>query len=481
MFFCVQIGVVGLTIANKTMQSSSPSPGTTLTDEKAAAQQEINALKATGVNKIVVLSHVGLPMDEQLAAELTDVDVIVGGDSHTLLGDSARFAAGPGGTVTAVYPKEVTNNGKKVCIVQAWEYAHVVGMLDVVFNDAGEVTSCQGAPVVPIADQSTWRDDDGLMLTTQQKETVYTAIKGSPAMPHAVVTAELVDTKTYLTSSSAKVTEMQAKEIVTFGAKHCFERVPGEGRSKICTKCDSYVKGGAACNLVAHSFMMQQPSAHIGIQNGGGCREDIKIGKYTIANAYTMLPFSNTLVTLKMTGAEIVQVLEDSLEFTFAQKSTGAYPYAAGLRFEVDASKAKGSRVTNVEVNPRVASAWTAIVLTDTYTVITNDYIAGGKDGYTTMGSITGDKRVNTYTEYAQGLINFIQTQPAVATATVAFPDAQYSTKKFTNSTGIEHTAANCPGAVSSRRAAHVDMSKCKVSDANYTHQVKMTVSLAVV
>ena len=102
----------------------------------------------------------------------------------------------------------------------------------------------------------------------------------------------------------------------------------------------------------AEAFLHRTPSANISIQNGGGCRVDIAKGDYTMNDAYSLLPFSNTIATVEMTGAQIVALMEDALSSSHdgADPSTGAYPYAAGLRFDVDMSKAKGSRVKNVEV-----------------------------------------------------------------------------------------------------------------------------------
>ena len=54
-----RIGVIGLTIAVKTKASSSPDPDTTFEDEAVAAQRVIDRLKADGVNKIIVMSHIG--------------------------------------------------------------------------------------------------------------------------------------------------------------------------------------------------------------------------------------------------------------------------------------------------------------------------------------------------------------------------------------------------------------------------------------
>ncbi|MCG3024335.1 hypothetical protein, partial [Escherichia coli] len=81
-------------------------------------------------NKIVLQSHVGFEMDKVLATQLRGVDVIVGGDSHTLLGPSelSRYGITP----EASYPTQLRNgDGDPVCIVQAWQYSYVVGELNV--------------------------------------------------------------------------------------------------------------------------------------------------------------------------------------------------------------------------------------------------------------------------------------------------------------------------------------------------------------
>ena len=71
--------------------SSRPDAGTTFDNEAVAAQAEINRLRAQGINKIVVASHVGYTGELALAKQLSGVDVIVGADSHTLLGPKERM------------------------------------------------------------------------------------------------------------------------------------------------------------------------------------------------------------------------------------------------------------------------------------------------------------------------------------------------------------------------------------------------------
>jgi 5'-nucleotidase len=103
------------------------------------------------VNKIVLMSHLGYAADQALAPQLDGVDVIIGGDSHTLLGpDSMKgFGLSPAGA----YPTAATDKaGRPVCIAQAWQYAYAVGALDVSFDAAGQVAQCSGKPQVLVGD-----------------------------------------------------------------------------------------------------------------------------------------------------------------------------------------------------------------------------------------------------------------------------------------------------------------------------------------
>ncbi|MBK9218682.1 MAG: metallophosphoesterase [Uliginosibacterium sp.] len=109
-----KIGIVGLTVSLKTKTSSRPDATTEFLDEVSAAQAEIDKLKAAGVNKIILMTHQGYDIDKDMAARISGVDVIVGGDSHTLLGDAglANFGLTPSGA----YPTVVSNkDGKQVC------------------------------------------------------------------------------------------------------------------------------------------------------------------------------------------------------------------------------------------------------------------------------------------------------------------------------------------------------------------------------
>jgi len=137
----------------------------------------------------------------------------------------------------------------------------------------------------------------------------------------------------------------------------------------------------------------------------------LKKGNFTINDAYTLLPFSNTMVNIIMTGQQIHNVLEDAIDFYLDPSgSWGAYPRSAGLRYDVNEAMEKGSRVSNLEVNVKLAGIWGPIDLSESYTVVTNNFIATPRDGYYEFGNIAEDLVVDTYVEYAQSFVDYAKS-----------------------------------------------------------------------
>lgn len=205
-----------------------------------------------------------------------------------------------------------------------------------------------------------------------------------------------------------------------------YERVPGLGRSKICNRVETLAQGGGACNVVAKAFLFQINEPSIVIQNGGGCREDIKAGPYTFADAYSMLPFANDLVLMSMTGAQIILVLNQAMQNALSGISTGSYPYAAGLRFDVDANARSPNYLSNVEVNLSLQGEWMPINENETYRVVTNSFLAGGRDGYSEFKNVPD--QIPLKLEYATAFIKYLEAVDVLED----LPRSDYSTQSFT-------------------------------------------------
>lgn len=435
-----KVGIIGIDIAGKTKNSSNPDESTEFLDELETSQRYIDELTDQGVNKIILVTHYQYANDIQLAGQLRGVDVIVGGDSHTLLGDDTL--ADLGFNVAGEYPTWVTDaDGKRVCIVQAWEYAHLMGRLQVDFDRHGNVRSCYGHPVMPVKADFAFEDSDGSSRELSGFDKLKVAFS---LIRHPEIKLAWEDTTSaaLLAGFNEEVAVLEQTVIGSVSEDLCLDRWPGQGRSAICDASATYANGSDISNIVAKAFMTVTPTADFAIQNAGGVRVDIPMGNYTIADAFTLLPFSNTLVTLEMTGEQIKNVLEDALSNTLDDGgSTGSYPYASGLRYRVDASQGFGNRISNLEINPRLAGSWTAIDPMETYTVVTNDFIASGQDGYDTFGVIfDAGLYTDTFTEYAQGFIDYVEALTDSGLPVSKLPLEEYSTQSYIGTDGCDHS-----------------------------------------
>ena len=421
----MKIGIIGIDIATKTKNSSSPDESTLFLDETETAQKYIDELAADGVNHIILLTHYQYQNDLKLAENLRGVDIIVGGDSHTLLGDFKDLGLNSKGP----YPTMAKNaDGEPVCVVQAWQYSQIVGELNVDFSNDGVVETCDGLPHMMLGDSFKRKNADGdrVEIEGTERQAVLDAINADPKL-HLVEGD--TDAEALLAGFSSKVDELKAAKIGNISEDLCLERIPGQGKSKLCDVSQTSAYGSDISNLVSHAFRDMARTSDIAIQNAGGVRIDVPAGDFTIGDAYKLLPFSNTLVELKMSGEEIKNVLEDALDYALnPEGSTGAYPYAAGVRWHVDVSKDKGFRFTGLEFKGPKDGTWTELDMDRIYTVVTNNYISSGRDGYLTFGTISKEGRVtDTYLDYAQSFVDYVRKVGTVN----KLDRSDYSTQSF--------------------------------------------------
>ena len=412
----VKVGIIGITVAGKTMGSSRPLASTVFNDETTSAQKAIDTLKAQGIRHIVAITHQGYDADKALAAKLTDVDVIIGGDSHTLLGDFSSVGLSSSGS----YPTVVTNkSGETVCIGQAWEYAKATGLLNVQFNEAGAVKSCSGKATLLIGDNFKRKNATGVWQAVP--DTVRTSLLTKLASGQSAVTvltpdATAADT---LKTFSEKLAGEKAKVIGAATESLCLVRVPGESTNRSagvagCEAANTLARGSDAAQLVAEAFLSASKRADFSLQNAGGVRTPVVAGNLSMNTAFTLLPYTNVLVELDIKGAEVVAALEEAVDSFIRSPSsaTGSYPYAAGLRWDIDMSKAKGQRFSNVQMRNKTTGVWSALDLAKNYVLVTNDFVGEGKDGYATLGAVTKSGRsVNTYLLYTQSFVDYVQAK----------------------------------------------------------------------
>ncbi|PXW95478.1 5'-nucleotidase [Sphaerotilus hippei] len=401
----VPVGIIGIDVAGKTAHSSRPLATTQFLDETTTAQKYIDELKARGVRHIVLLTHQGHDRDRAMAARLSDVDAIIGADSHTLLGRFADLGLSSSGA----YPTVTRNkDGDPVCIGQAWEYGKAFGLMNIRFDRRGAVSSCTGQASLVIGDSFKRKDSSGTFVTVDAATRTALVDRLSTDTRLRVTTPD-AGAATLLSGYTARVAAEKDRVIGAASESLCLVRVPGEPGTRSggiggCEAGHTLARGSDAAQVVAAAFLNASPRAHFALQNAGGVRIAVPAGPITMDTAFTLLPFSNVLVEVEVTGAQMVAALEDGVAHHLdAAGSGGSHPYAAGLRWNLDLSQARGSRFSQVQVKDRTTGAWAAIDPVRTYVLVTNDFVAAGKDGYGTLGPIHATGAwVDTYLLYTQ-------------------------------------------------------------------------------
>jgi 2',3'-cyclic-nucleotide 2'-phosphodiesterase (5'-nucleotidase family) len=138
------------------------------------------------------------------------------------------------------------------------------------------------------------------------------------------------------------------------------------------------VRGGEAAigNLFADA-LREQTKADVALINGGGFRAGKQYDpgtELTRRHVLTELAFVNKALILEVTGKMLLQAFEQG--FTGAENELGRFPQISGMSVKADLTKPDGRRVIKVLVGGKPVKP------NKTYTLATNEYLAGGGDGY---------------------------------------------------------------------------------------------------
>ena len=121
-----------------------------------------------------------------------------------------------------------------------------------------------------------------------------------------------------LAGYAGQVNAKKAETIGTASEALCLVRVPGESTNRSggvagCETANTLTRGSDAAQVVAEAFLAGSLAADIAIQNAGGVRIAVPAGTISMNTAFTLLPFTNVLVELPMTGQQVIDVLEDAV------------------------------------------------------------------------------------------------------------------------------------------------------------------------
>ncbi|GAB3139772.1 bifunctional metallophosphatase/5'-nucleotidase [Micromonospora sonneratiae] len=128
--------------------------------------------------------------------------------------------------------------------------------------------------------------------------------------------------------------------------------------------------------------------SQIALMNPGGIRASLPYaasagdedpGEVTYGEAFTVQPFNNLVVTQTLTGAQLKDVLEQQFPGFNGQTAQRILQVSAGFSYSYDTTRPVGDRVSALALNGA------PIDPAASYRVTTNDFLANGGDGFTTL------------------------------------------------------------------------------------------------
>lgn len=321
----LRVGIVGLA-NDEGREVSAACPATTFEDRAQALRKAVGALEKEDVRHIVALTHVGYKADIALAKAVPEIDVIVGGHTHSVLGNHPH-SEGP-------YPTVVKHpNGKETLVVQAGRSTHYLGVIKVRFDDEGRVTAYTG---------------DLTELT--------------PSMPRDEATETFV-------RRSGEAVEKERKRVLATNKQHFYDGLDE------CREGECLAGMWTADALLDWGRRFGAEAAFI---NGGALRAPLPIGPVTHADILDVHPFGNHAAVVTMPGSVILAALEHGL--SEPDLKSPRLLQTAGLRYRVNPAQPIGLRVAAAEILEN--GRWVPIEGQKTYRIATTAYLLDGGDQF---------------------------------------------------------------------------------------------------
>jgi 5'-nucleotidase len=379
----VKVGFIGMTLeGTDAIVAAEGIQGYDFLDEVETANALVPELRAKGVESIVVLLHEGATQDPAPG----DIN-----ECNNISGPVVAINSGLDPAIDAVItghthqPYNCLLNGpdeQPRMVTSAYSYGRVVSELNLVIDKrTGDVR----------------RD-----LSTATNHPVFqSALTADPALTAVIAKWQPL----FDESGNTPVGTITAN--ITRGGTP-----PGTDRGV----------ESAAGNLVAdaQAWASSFNGAQVAFMNPGGVRSDLTYaqsgtegdGVVTYGEAFTFQPFGNTLVTIPMTGSQIVSVLEEQCQPLGSSRPILHLGVSEGFTYTLDTSIVAGNCVS-VSVSDVMLNG-TPLAASTTYAVTVNNFLADGGDNFTTFAAVDPADRLDGGNDL-EALTNYLGTFSPVA------------------------------------------------------------------
>jgi 5'-nucleotidase / UDP-sugar diphosphatase len=245
----LKIGIFGL-VTRESMSYQAAKEGVTISNEIDAARRLANILRAKA-DIVILLSHCGEKFDEKIAAVVPEIDVIVGGHSHSRL---------PSGEFVWRSDQLKSREVNGTIIVQNYQWGGELGRLDLLFE----------------------KDESGVWHVDRYRARLIPVTSDIPEDP----------------AVAAVVARYWEPIAARYGV------VIGQAAGDFVARGDDLAQYNLVADAVRETFKTQ-----IDFENMGGIRAELAEGNIRFSDLVDLDPFSNTVVTFSISGRALKEVL----------------------------------------------------------------------------------------------------------------------------------------------------------------------------
>lgn len=315
---------------------------------------EAKRLKNDGVDILIALGHSGFEMDKQIARDVEDIDLVIGGHSNTFL----YTGKPPDNEIPdGSYPfwVEQPKTNRKVPVVQAYTATKYLGELWLEFDKDGEVVKCHGNPIL-------------LDSRIEQDLEVLNEVQ---------IIKKAVDYKTQEVIGSTSVLLEGVNEYCRFRECNLGSFI-----------MDSFVDYNVRKNIKSFDLDKYWTDAPISMMQAGGIRKNInsinRRGNITFGDLLSTLPFQNDVGKITTKGSDIWAAFEHSVRRYSTTVAYGEFLQVSGLKVVIDLGRPGGERVQSIHARCGncVVPVYEKLDLNANYTIIMSRYLSDGGDGF---------------------------------------------------------------------------------------------------
>lgn len=366
-----KVAYFGLTTNESGMAGSN---NMVITDPFEAAKKVVEDIKKANINKIIAISHLGFEDDKILASKVPDIDVIIGGHTHTIQGDFSSLNIE---SYEKSYPLKIGSTH----IITAGSKGMILGNAVFQFNNDGVIVSDKSDPkflINPFDNNSINNyasSLNGIMLVEENDYAVertnffYSQI----SKDMSIIIGQTVD------------------DLYTVKENYAGFDINNKYNSSLGTLL--------AKSLYDYSIQ-RNIRTDFSLINSGAIRTNIYKGDITAGDINKSAPFENQLYVVELKGSVILDYITKSITNFFPPNlDVNSYPYIYNAKFTFDNNTKTLISAKYMDENHLFQN----ITADKTYKVILSSYLADNKEEF--INNILSktelhmtDKRV--YSEY---------------------------------------------------------------------------------